>query len=79
MFARLTKGARMSEERLWTVTEIAERLDVHITTVQNWIRKGHFPGALKKGPGKTSPWVIPQSSLDAFEKSLGIDQLSVQE
>jgi len=65
----------MGDERLWTVSELAKHLDVHITTVQGWIRQGHFPGARKKGPGKTSPWVIPQSAVDAFLESLELKPL----
>jgi len=60
----------MSDERLLSVVEIAEKFDVHTTTVQGWIRAGHFPGAFKKGPGRTSPFVVPESAVLAFEKKL---------
>lgn len=29
------------------------------------VRKGYFPGAIK-GPGKTSPWRIPEESVKQF-------------
>jgi len=56
--------------RQWTIAETAERFDVHIGTVLKWIHAGHLPGAHKKGPGRTSPFVIPESSIVALEDKL---------
>jgi len=57
-------------ERLWTVNDLARHLDVHITTLQTWIRKGHFPHARKRGPGRNSPWAIPDSDVQALQAQL---------
>ncbi len=46
--------------------EVADLLQVHPTTIQNWIRKGYFPNAYKVGLGRNSPYVIPKADVDAF-------------
>ena len=61
----------MAKKDLFSVAEIAERLDVHITTVQSWIRAGHFPNAYHKGPGRTSAYVVPAKDVLEFEKKIG--------
>jgi len=60
----------VSDERLWSVGDLAEHFNVHSTTVQGWIRAGHFPGAYKKGPGRTSAFVVPDSAVQEFERKL---------
>jgi excisionase family DNA binding protein len=50
--------------------DVADRLGVDRATVARWIRKGQFPNAFKKGPAINSPYVIPESDVDAFVKSL---------
>jgi hypothetical protein len=60
----------MDDERLWTVEEIVRHFDVYISTVQGWIRQGHFEGARKKGPGRISPWVVLDSAIQAFTEKL---------
>lgn len=55
-------------ERLWTVAEIAEKFGVSKSAVQGWIRKGHLPGARKKGPGRNSPYIVPQRAVDDLVK-----------
>lgn len=59
---------------LLRTAEVAKRLGVHSNTVLAWIRDGHFPGAYKIGPGKTSPYVIPESAIEAFEARLRGEQ-----
>lgn len=53
-----------------TITELAERLQVERTTVYRWVRAGHFPGAHRAGPGKTSPVRIPIEDVEAFEAKI---------
>ncbi len=53
-----------------STADVAERLQVHQTTVQGWVRQKHFPNAYKIGPGKNSPYVIPESDVIAFEKNV---------
>jgi excisionase family DNA binding protein len=54
------------ETKMLSTTTVAKRLNVHPTTIQAWVRQGHFPGAYKIGPGKTSSYVIPESAVDAY-------------
>jgi transposase-like protein len=60
----------MNSNCFLTVAEIAKRFDVHISTVHVWIRAGHFPNARRKGPGKKSPFVVPESDVIALERKL---------
>lgn len=53
-------------EAMLSVAQVAKQLDVHETSVQRWIREGHFPNAHKKGPGKTSAYTIPNADVVAF-------------
>ncbi len=57
----------MVETRMLSTAKVAERLQVHQTTIQRWIRQGYFPQAYKLGPGRNSPYVIPESDVIAFE------------
>ena len=57
-------------EPFLTTKQIADRLRVDRATVLYWIRKGHFPDARKAGPGRTSPYRIPESNVVAFEEKL---------
>jgi excisionase family DNA binding protein len=55
-------------DKTLSTADVAKRLQVHPTTVQGWIRKGHFPNAHKLGLGKNSPYIIPESDVIAFEE-----------
>ena len=57
------------ETKMLSTADVAERLRVHQTTVQGWIRRGYFPNAYKLGPGKNSPYVIPESDVVTFEEN----------
>lgn len=57
-----------TQERWYTVAEIAERYRVARKTVTRWIDDGLLPGARKKAPYTRSPYEIPQSAIDHFEK-----------
>lgn len=61
----------------FTTKEVATRLNVTSRAIQDWVRQGYFPNAYKVGPGKTSPYRIPEKDVVAFEekrKSVAIDQ-----
>ena len=59
----------MSDRDLYSVQEVAERYNVTPKTIQRWIKEGLFPGATKKNPlGANSPYEIPQSAIDHYEK-----------
>jgi len=53
----------MKEDRLYTVTEIAEHMGLNVSRVRVWIADGRLP-AVKYG--KT--WLVKESDLVAFEK-----------
>jgi len=50
-------------ERLLTVHEIVERLQVHEQTVRRWLRSGELHGY---SLGRKSGWRIRQRDLDTF-------------
>ena len=52
-----------SDERLLTVKQIVERLQVSSQTVQLWLRTGQLPGYQL---GRKAGWRVRQSDLDAF-------------
>ena len=58
------------DNKFWTVSELAEKFGVHTSTLQGWIHDGHFPGAYKRGPGRNSPFAVPDSAVQAFEEKL---------
>lgn len=47
------------------VPEVAQLCGVSDQTVREWVRAGHFPGAIQ-GLGKTSPIKIPKGEVLAF-------------
>lgn len=51
----------------YTITELADRWGVTRVTVWRWYNDGHFEGAYRKGPGDTSPVVIPERDVLRFE------------
>ena len=59
-----------NDQKNMTVVQVAERFQVHTTTVQRWIQKGHLPGTRKRGPEKNSPFLIPRTAVTALEEKL---------
>ena len=56
-------------EKVYSVEEAAQRLGVTTRSVQNWLRRGVFPGAYKLLPGGvTSPYRIPERDWEALEQ-----------
>ncbi len=52
-----------------SVASVAERLEVHPTTITRWIQQGHFPHAYKLNPdARNSPYRIPETDVTAFEE-----------
>ena len=58
-----TKIANMS---LYSVEEIAQKLDVTEMSVRNYIRQGYL-----KGKKITGRWLIKEDDLEKFMKKLG--------
>jgi excisionase family DNA binding protein len=54
----------MEGERMLTVKQVAERLQVHVITVQRWLRAGKLRG-IRLG-GTKAGWRIPESELRRF-------------
>lgn len=63
----------MTDKRLLTPEQVAERLQVTRRTVYQWINDGKLP-ALKVGRG----WRIDESSLDSYLKPKQLEQLIEQ-
>lgn len=54
-------------ERRYTVDEVAEMLRESRTSIKQACRRGLFRGAYKKASGGlTSPWVVPESAIEAY-------------
>ena len=64
---------RVSHDYL-SVTQLAERWNLSIAAILQWINDGYFPGAYKAGPGKTSPWRIPLEDVLAFGRKHGFER-----
>ena len=52
-----------------TVTEAAEQLGVHRTTIRKWCRSGALPGALRVlNDAGNAQWRIPRESLGSLQR-----------
>lgn len=58
------------EQPVLTIPQVADRLGVDRSTILRWIQDTEaFPNAFKKNPFlKTSPYVIPVSDVEHFER-----------
>jgi excisionase family DNA binding protein len=54
----------MTDERMYSVREVTERLGVHENTVLRWLKGGQLRG-IRLG-GKRAGWRIRQSDLERF-------------
>ena len=54
----------MEGERMYTVSQVADRLQVHPQTVLEWLRSGAL-GGLRLG-GTKAGWRIPVMEVDRF-------------
>jgi excisionase family DNA binding protein len=62
-------------EELFTVQQVAERLQVRQRTVKRWLLSGQLRG-LKAG----RKWRVTPSAIEAFlQESAGIDQMKSEE
>ena len=48
-----------------TTAELAEKLEIHRTSVFGLIHRGRFPNA-RKLPGKTTTYLIPYSDYESY-------------
>ena len=56
----------MEPKQLLTTSQVASILNVHILTVQRYVREGEFPNTVRLG-GRY--YRIPMSDVEAFLKS----------
>jgi NADPH-dependent curcumin reductase CurA len=60
---------RVSVEKFISAANVAKRFNVTARTVVRWIADGDLPGSFRVTPGvKNSPFLIPLSSVEEFEK-----------
>lgn len=55
-------------EKMYTSTEVAERLGIARSTINMWCRKGRFTGAHHLFGSKMFGWIIPESAVQAMEE-----------
>ena len=55
----------MSEVKVLTTKEVAERLRVNVITVQRWLARGDLKGT--KLPGRGG-WRVPASEVERMER-----------
>ena len=53
----------VAEERLFTVQELTEKLQVHENTILNWLKQGELRGIRL---GRKAGWRIRASELERF-------------
>ena len=54
----------MTEDRMYKVREVAERLGLHPQTIRSWLRDGALSG-FRPG-GTKAGWRVSQHELEAF-------------
>ena len=59
----------MQNETYLTTPEVAARFGVTRAAVTKWLKAGHLHGR-RKGPGRTSGWLIPESEVRRLEAQL---------
>jgi len=59
----------MENETHLTTTEAGRRFGVTSHTIVRWIQTGHLHGR-RKGPGRTSGWLVPESEVCRLEAQL---------
>jgi len=60
--------ANQDNRNMMTVSQVAETFGVNVNTVHDWIYAGKLPGSFKVFEGRTAPYLIPSSSVEALKK-----------
>lgn len=58
------------DERMLTVSEVAQRLGESDRTIRNWVSQNLFAGAKLKASPRGPYWMIPETALRSFERPL---------
>ena len=61
-------------EQYYTVDQLATRWQVTGRAVRKWIEEGAFPNAYRVGPGRKSPFRIPASDVEEYERKRKVRQ-----
>lgn len=56
----------------YTLTQVAELLNVDRSTVWRWVKQGRFERVRQKGFGDTSPLAIPEESVRKVAEALQV-------
>lgn len=59
-------------EKVLSVVQVAEKFSVDRRTILRWVDAGQFPNVRKAGPFPRSPFVIPESDVEALKKKLNL-------
>jgi hypothetical protein len=62
----MTKKKTNQNEKMYTVSEVAEHVQRPASTVRWWIKQGRFPNAVKRVEQMNTFWLIPARDLTAF-------------
>jgi excisionase family DNA binding protein len=62
----LVVGGSMEGKKMYTVTQVAERLQLHPQTIREWLRRGTLKG-VRMG-GTKAGWRIPEGEVARLER-----------
>jgi hypothetical protein len=57
---------KTTQNKMYTVQEVAEYVKRPASTVRWWIKQGRFPNAVKRVEQMNTFWLIPARDLTAF-------------
>lgn len=56
------------QDKLYTITELAQTLDVSRQTIYNWMKSGRFPNSFEVGEGDGAIVLVPASDVETVRK-----------
>ena len=71
-FSEVVQIVEAPDVKEYSITQVAELLNVDRTTVWRWVDQGVFDNVRRKGFGETSPYAIPEPSVKKVAKQLGV-------
>ena len=70
--SKVSRIVEAPDVKEYSITQVAELLNVDRTTVWRWVDQGVFEGVRRKGFGETSPYAIPEPSVKKVAEQLGV-------
>lgn len=58
-----------TENKIFTVQEVADYFRVDRSTIQRLVQSGQFPGAFTVGLGKRKNWRVPRWSIERYREA----------